>query len=142
MTLIDGDEVYESLASRLQWLMNFGDDIYISVGDDIRETMYSQEIYFDLARVTEQIKEVGKQYCKSVGCDNNCYACDEDTMVYGEAMMRNKIVIQYDAGHGKEIIIIKGKEKVELIHQYAGQVIISNMPNNVVAEEEDIIVNW
>lgn len=81
MVLVEQRRMYEELVDRLQWLMNFGDDIYISVLDDIRETMYSQEIYFNLARVTEQIKEVGERYCKSVRCDNNCDDCDNASII-------------------------------------------------------------
>ncbi len=43
MALIDGDELYNNLAYKLEWLMHYGDHVYISVGDCIRDTIYNQE---------------------------------------------------------------------------------------------------
>ena len=36
---------------------------------------------YDLDRVIKQLKEIGTQYCKSVGCDRNCSDCDHASLM-------------------------------------------------------------
>lgn len=40
--LIYADELYDTLADKLTWLMNYGDEVYLEVGKDIREAINDQ----------------------------------------------------------------------------------------------------
>ena len=55
--LIDEDKIYDDLADRLKWLMRYGDDVYLSVGDDIRCAVANQPTAYDPDKVVEQLEE-------------------------------------------------------------------------------------
>lgn len=40
--LICADEFYDTLADELTWLMKYGDDVYLEVGECIREAINKQ----------------------------------------------------------------------------------------------------
>lgn len=48
MKLIDADGLYDALADKLLWLMQYGDDVYLSVGNDIRKTIADQLTAYDI----------------------------------------------------------------------------------------------
>lgn len=83
MALIDGDELYNNLAYKLEWLMQYGDDVYISVGDCIRDTIYNQEIDYNIEVIEQGVREIGMRYCVSVNCDNNCDCCEHSSLMKG-----------------------------------------------------------
>ena len=56
--LIDADKLYDDLADKLKWLMGYGDDVYLSVGDDIRCAVANQPTAYDLDKVVEQLEEL------------------------------------------------------------------------------------
>lgn len=51
MRLIDADKLYDDLADKLKWLMGYGDDVYLSVGDDIRCAVANQPTAYDPDRL-------------------------------------------------------------------------------------------
>lgn len=57
MRLIDADALYDALADKLLWLMNYGDETYLSVGNDIRNTIDAQPTAYDVENVVEQLEE-------------------------------------------------------------------------------------
>ncbi len=57
MRLIDADKLYDDLADKLKWLMGYGDDVYLSVGDDIRCAVANQPTAYDPDKVVEQLEE-------------------------------------------------------------------------------------
>ena len=58
MRLIDADKLYDDLADKLKWLMGYGDDVYLSVGDDIRCAVANQPTAYDPDKVVEQLEEL------------------------------------------------------------------------------------
>lgn len=64
MRLIDGDALYDALADKLLWLMQYGDDTYLSVGNDIRKTIADQPTAYDVDKVAEQLDDyLFDKYC-------------------------------------------------------------------------------
>lgn len=57
MRLIDANKLYDDLADKLKWLMGYGDDVYLSVGDDIRCAVDNQPTVYDQDRVVHQLEE-------------------------------------------------------------------------------------
>lgn len=57
MRLIDADKLYDDLADKLKWLMGYGDDVYLSVGDDIRCAVANQPTAYDPDKVVEQLEK-------------------------------------------------------------------------------------
>lgn len=57
MRLIDADKLYDDLADKLKWLMGYGDDVYLSVGDDIRCAVANQPTAYDPDKVVEQLND-------------------------------------------------------------------------------------
>ena len=57
MRLIDANKLYDDLADKLKWLMGYGDDVYLSVGDDIRCAVANQPTVYDPDRVLHQLEE-------------------------------------------------------------------------------------
>lgn len=57
MRLIDADKLYDDLADKLKWLMGYGDDVYLSVGDDIRCAVANQPTAYDPERVVDQLND-------------------------------------------------------------------------------------
>ena len=54
--LIDADKLYDDLSDKLKWLMGYGDDVYLSVGDDIRCAVANQPTAYDLDNVVDQLE--------------------------------------------------------------------------------------
>ena len=64
MRLIDADALYDALADKLLWLMQYGDDTYLSVGNDIRKTIADQPTAYDVDKVAEQLDDyLFDKYC-------------------------------------------------------------------------------
>ena len=64
MRLIDADALYNALADKLLWLMQYGDDTYLSVGNDIRKTIADQPTAYDVDKVAEQLDDyLFDKYC-------------------------------------------------------------------------------
>ena len=61
MRLIDADKIYDDLADKLKWLMGYGDDVYLSVGDDIRCAIANQPTAYDPDKVVEQLEDYGNE---------------------------------------------------------------------------------
>lgn len=57
MRLIDADKLYDDLADKLKWLIGYGDDVYLSVGDDIRCAVANQPTAYDPDKVVEQLND-------------------------------------------------------------------------------------
>lgn len=55
--MIDADKFYDDLADKLKWLMGYGDDVYLSVGDDIRCAVSNQPTAYDPDKVVQQLEE-------------------------------------------------------------------------------------
>lgn len=55
--LIDADKLYDDLADKLKWLMGYGDDVYLSVGDDIRCAVANQPTAYYPDKVVEQLSD-------------------------------------------------------------------------------------
>ena len=55
MGLIDGEELYNTLAGELLWLMDYGLDVYGSVGECLNTAINSQPKY-DVNKVVEQLQ--------------------------------------------------------------------------------------
>lgn len=82
--LIDADKLYDDLADKLKWLMGYGDDVYLSVGDDIRCAVANQPIAYDLDKVVEQLEEIRvKKTCNKEKCDTKelCRICVVDDAI-------------------------------------------------------------
>lgn len=56
--LVDADKLYNDLADKLKWLMGYGDDVYLSAGDDIRCAVANQPTAYDPDKVVEQLEEL------------------------------------------------------------------------------------
>ena len=56
--LIYADELYDTLANKLTWLMNYGYDVYLEVGKNIREVIDEQPTAYDIDKVVEQLEEL------------------------------------------------------------------------------------
>lgn len=54
--LIYADELYDTLANKLTWLMRYGDSVYLEVGEDIREAINEQSTAYDIDNVVEQLE--------------------------------------------------------------------------------------
>ena len=65
MRLIDADELYDKLADRLTWLMGYGDEVYLTVGNTIRSVMDEQKTAYDTDKVVEQLEELGQKMSES-----------------------------------------------------------------------------
>lgn len=74
MRLIDADKLYEDLADKLEWLMGYGDDVYLAVGGNIRCAIADQTDVYDLDKVVEQL-EADKIHTFD-GCINKRYAIE------------------------------------------------------------------
>lgn len=59
--LIDADKLYDDLADKLKWLMGYGDDVYLSVGDDIRCAVANQPTAYDPDKVVQQLEDLKNQ---------------------------------------------------------------------------------
>ena len=57
--LIYADKLYDTLADKLTWLMKYGDDVYLEVGEDIREVINEQSITFEW--ILKDSQKVGEQ---------------------------------------------------------------------------------
>lgn len=55
--LIDADKLYDDLADKLKWLMGYGDDVYLSVGDNIRCAIAEQPTAYDPDKVVAQLEK-------------------------------------------------------------------------------------
>ena len=55
--LIDADKLYDDLVDKLKWLMGYGDDVYLTVGDDIRCAVANQPTAYDPDKVVEQLEK-------------------------------------------------------------------------------------
>lgn len=55
--MIDADKLYNDLADKLKWLMGYGDDVYLSAGDDIRCAVANQPTAYDPDKVVERLEE-------------------------------------------------------------------------------------
>lgn len=55
---IYADELYDTLADKLTWLMKYGDDVYLEVGKDIREAISEQPTAYDIDKVVERLEEL------------------------------------------------------------------------------------
>lgn len=55
--LIDADKFYDDLADKLKWLIGYGDDVYLTVGGDIRCAIADQPTAYDPDKVVEQLEE-------------------------------------------------------------------------------------
>lgn len=64
--LVDADKLYNDLADKLKWLMGYGDDVYLSAGDDIRCAVANQPTAYDPDKVVEQLEEI------KTGANTNC----------------------------------------------------------------------
>lgn len=53
--LIYADELYDTLADKLTWLMKYDCDVYLEVGKDIREAINDQPTAYDIDKVVEQL---------------------------------------------------------------------------------------
>ena len=55
MGLIDADSLYDALGNKLTWLMGYGDEVYLTVGNDIRNTIDNQPTAYDIDKVVEEL---------------------------------------------------------------------------------------
>ena len=55
--LIDADRLYDDLTDKLKWLMGYGDDVYLSVGDNIRCAIAEQPTAYDPDKVVAQLEK-------------------------------------------------------------------------------------
>lgn len=58
--LIYADELYDTLADKLTWLMKYDCDVYLEVGKDIREAINDQPTAYDIDKV---VKQLGNASC-------------------------------------------------------------------------------
>ena len=79
--LIYADELYDTLANKLTWLMNYGDDVYLEVGKDIREVISDQPTAYDIDEVMEHLEEKSIVYCREYG-----YAENENVLYLPDAI--------------------------------------------------------
>ena len=56
--LIYADELYETLANKLTWLMKYGNCVYLKAGRDIKEAISEQPITYDIDEVVEEVKHL------------------------------------------------------------------------------------
>lgn len=77
MRLIDADAQYDRLADELSWLMNFGDDVYMAVGEAIR----NQPTEFDIDKAVKELKDLGTRYCTNVDCNYGCSDCEHGILM-------------------------------------------------------------
>lgn len=56
--LIDANSLYDALANKLTWLIRYGDDVYLEVGNDIRDEIYAQSTVYDVNKVDEYEEEI------------------------------------------------------------------------------------
>ena len=56
--LIYADELYETLANKLTWLMKYGNYVYLKVGRDIEEAISEQPTAYDIDEVVEEVKHL------------------------------------------------------------------------------------
>lgn len=82
--LIYADELYDTLANKLTWLMNYGDEVYLEVGKDIREVIDDQP-------TADVVEVVRCKNCKYQGNDDECpllslaaYTEPDDFCSYGK----------------------------------------------------------
>ena len=60
--MIYADELYETLANKLTWLMKYGNYVYLKVGRDIEEAISEQPTAYDIDKVIEQLEELEKEH--------------------------------------------------------------------------------
>ena len=65
--LIYADELYNTLANKLTWLMKHGYPIYLEVGEDIKEAIDEQIIAYDVDKIVEELEEISVDYCREYG---------------------------------------------------------------------------
>ena len=53
MRLIDADLQYDRLADELEWLMQYGDDVYLAVAEALRK----EPTAYDVDKVVEELDE-------------------------------------------------------------------------------------
>ena len=56
--MIYADELYETLANKLTWLMKYGNYVYLKVGRDIEEAISEQPTAYDIDEVVEEVKHL------------------------------------------------------------------------------------
>lgn len=80
--LIYADELYDTLANKLTWLMRYGDDVYLEVGKDIREVIDAQPTAYDIDKVVEQLNnlDVGTLFCSQCKYVKECETIADEMM--------------------------------------------------------------
>ena len=58
---------YDQLADKLTWLMEYGDDLYLAVGSDIRDVIYNTPTACDVDKVVENVR----CRCYEIGLDES-----------------------------------------------------------------------
>lgn len=84
--IIDADKLYDDLADKLKWLMGYGDDVYLSVGDDIRCAIANQPTAYDTDKVVEQLETMRmRYYCTyaNTGNKTNDDVCEKISRTFG-----------------------------------------------------------
>lgn len=71
--LIYADELYETLANKLTWLMKYGNYVYLKVGRDIEEAISEQPTAYDVDKVVKQLEELKETIYESYGLGNGAY---------------------------------------------------------------------
>ena len=77
--LIYADELYDTLANKLTWLMRHGVDVYLEAGEYIREAINDQPTAYDTDKVVERLE--GEATLSDVDGIGKCYAIDLQTAV-------------------------------------------------------------
>ncbi len=102
---IDEDKLYDDLADKLKWLMGYGDDVYLSVGDDIRCAVANQPTAYYPDKVVAQLEDEVKKYDKRIERRNgDCYFDETEKIKALEERAR---------GIEKAIEIVKGDREPE-----------------------------
>ena len=71
--MIYADELYETLANKLTWLMKYGNYVYLKVGRDIEEAISEQPTAYDIDKVVEQLEELKETAYESCGLASGAY---------------------------------------------------------------------
>ena len=65
--LVYADELYNTLANKLRWLMKHSYPIYLEVGENIKEAIDEQIIAYDVGKIVEELEETSADYCREYG---------------------------------------------------------------------------
>lgn len=76
MILIDADSLYNALGNKLTWLMGYGSDVYLGVGDDIRDVIKEQSTAYDIDKVVEELEAIKGYACYGMNCNECKYTHD------------------------------------------------------------------